>query len=205
MITKRSDRYGVRIYKAGKQVWVGTYRTLREAREAERHALSQAQPTTDETVAEFSERWLRDFRRPRASTNRHNAYMVAPLVADIGSVKMGDIRRRQAREWALRHRSSVPVVRAMFNDALNEECVVTNPFANLRLDQRRGRRDLNVPSEAEVHALADTALRIFGSYGPTFRACVLFAAYVGLRPAEMFVLEWSDLDGDEVNIRRVAR
>jgi integrase len=28
----------------------------------------------------------------------------------------------------------------------------------------------------------------------TFRACVLFAAYVGLRPAEMFVLQWSDFD-----------
>jgi integrase len=115
---------------------------------------------------------------------------------------MADIARRQAREWALRHRASMPVVRAMFNDALNEECVRTNLFANLRLDQRRGRRDLDVPAEAEVHALADTALRVFGAYGPTFRACVLFAAYVGLRPAEMFVLQWSALVGDEVHIRR---
>ncbi len=90
----------------------------------------------------------------------------------------------------------------MYNDALDEECVTTNPFAKLRLDQSRGRRDLVVPTEAEVHAVADTALRIFGSYGSTFRACVLFAAYVGLRPAEMFMLQWSDLDGDEVHIRK---
>ncbi len=34
------------------------------------------------------------------------------------------------------------MVRALFNDALDDECVTTNPFANLRLDQRRGRRDL---------------------------------------------------------------
>lgn len=202
MILKRGDRYGVRIYKAGIQVWVGTYRTLREAREAEREALSRTRPTKDETVAEFSERWLRDFKRPRALTNRHNAYMVKPLVTEYGSVRMADIARRQAREWALRHRSSVPVVRAMFNDALNEECVMTNPFANLRLDQRRGRRDLDVLTEPEVNVLADTALRVFGPYGPTFRACVLFAAYVGLRPAEMFVLQWSDMVGDEVHIRR---
>ena len=76
------------------------------------------------------------------------------------------------------------------------------PVRHLRLDQRRGRRDLEVLAEAEVHALADTALRVFGSYGPTFRACVLFSAYVGLRPAEMFMLQWSDLVGDEVHIRR---
>lgn len=116
MIIKRADRYGVRIYVAHKQVWVGTFRTLKEARQAERDALTQVRPTKDETVGEFVERWLRDFKRPRASTNRHNAYMVKPLVAEFAAVKMADISRRRAREWALSHRSSVPVVRAMFND-----------------------------------------------------------------------------------------
>jgi integrase len=204
MIIKRGNRYGVRIYVAKRQVWVGSFRTRQEARQAEREALMRVRPTNDETVSEFVERWLRDFKRPRASTNRHNAYMVKPLVAEFGSVKMSDISRRRAREWALRSRASVPVVRAMFNDALNEECVSTNPFANLRLDKRRGRRDLVVLSEAEVHDLANTALELFGAYGATFRACVLFAAYVGLRPAELFLLEWRDVDmaASEVRINR---
>lgn len=202
MIVKRGNRYGARIYRAGKQEWVGTYRTLKEARAAEHHAVAQARPANEETVAEFVERWKRDFPRPRASTNSHNAYMVKPLVRDFGSTKMSGISRRRAREWARSHRASVPAVRALYNDALDEECVTTNPFANLRLDQGRGRRDLDVPSEPEVHDLADKALRVFGSYGPTFRACVLFAAYVGLRPAELFMLEWSDLSDDEVHIRR---
>jgi integrase len=204
VIIKRGNGYGVRVYVAQRQVWVGTFRTRKEALLAEREALMRVRPTADETVAEFVERWLRDFRRPRASTNRHNAYMVKPLVAEFGSVKMSDIARRRAREWALRNRASVPVVRALFNDALNEECVTSNPFANLRLDQRRGRRDLVPLSEAEVRDLADASLPLFGAFGPTFRACVLFAAYVGLRPAEMFVLEWSDIDiaRSRVHIRR---
>jgi integrase len=202
MIYKRGNRYGVRIYDAKRQVWVGTFRTHQEARLAEREASMRVRPANDETVSEFVERWLRDFKRPRASTNRHNAYMVKPLVAEFDTVKMSDISRRRAREWALRHRGSVPVVRAMFNDALNEECVTTNPFANLRLDQRHGRRDLIALTEAEVRELADTSLSLFGAYGPTFRACILFAAYVGLRPAEMFVLKWSDIDiaGSQVDI-----
>jgi integrase len=204
MIKKRGKRYGVRIYAAKRQVWVGTFRTLQEAKLAEREASMRVRPANDETVAEFVERWLCDFKRPRASTNRHNTYMVKPLVAEFGTVKMSDISRRRAREWALRHRGSVPVVRAMFNDALNEECVTTNPFANLRLDQRRGRRDLVALSEAQVRDLADASLHLFGAYGPTFRACVMFAAYVGLRPAEMFVLQWSDLDipGSLIKINR---
>jgi integrase len=117
---------------------------------------------------------------------------------------MGDITRRQAREWAVRHRANVPVVRAPFNDALDEEVVTTNPFANLRLDQRRGRRDLNALSRPELDKLADAALDTLGDYGPTFRACILFAAYVGLRPAELFMLRWTDLDfaGQEVRIRQ---
>lgn len=194
MIIKRGSRYAVRVYVAKRQVWVGTFRTQKEAREAERNALVRVRPAADETVGEFVKRWLRDFKRPRASTNRHYASMVKPLVADFGTVKMSDVSRRRAREWALKHRGSLPVVRALFNDALNEECVVSNPFANLRLDQRRGRRDLEALSEPEVLGLANVSLDLFGAYGPTFRACVLFAAYVGLRPGEMFVLQWSDID-----------
>jgi integrase len=204
MIIKRGNRYGVRIYVAKRQVWVGSFRTLQEARLAEREALMRVRPANDETVGEFVERWLRDYKRPRASTNRHNDYMVKPFVTEFDTAKMSEISRRRAREWALRHRGSVPVVRAMFNDALNEECVTTNPFANLRLDQRHGRRNLIVLTEAEVCELADTSLSLFGAYGPTFRACILFAAYVGLRPAEMFVLKWSDIDiaGSQVHISR---
>ena len=36
MIIKRGSRYGVRVYRAGRQVWVGTFPTLREARAAEK-------------------------------------------------------------------------------------------------------------------------------------------------------------------------
>jgi integrase len=92
----------------------------------------------------------------------------------------------------------------MFNDALNEECVTTNPFANLRLDQSRGRKDLNVISHAELDALGDAALATLDDYGPTFRACILFAAYVGLRPAELFMLRWTDINfaRGEVEIRQ---
>jgi integrase len=76
--------------------------------------------------------------------------------------------------------------------------------ARSRLDQCRGRRDLTALTRAELDQLADAALATLGDYGPTFRACILFAAYVGLRPAELFMLRWTDLDlgRHEVRIRQ---
>ncbi|MEK6273704.1 MAG: site-specific integrase [Actinomycetota bacterium] len=91
----------------------------------------------------------------------------------------------------------------MFNDAINDGLHPgPNPFANLRLEQPRGRKDLTALKEDELHQLADVALRVHGDYGPTLRAMILFAGYVGLRPGELFALERSDVGHDEVTIRQ---
>jgi integrase len=91
----------------------------------------------------------------------------------------------------------------MFNDAINDGLHPgPNPFANLRLEQSRGRKDLVALTENELHELGNTALCVLGEYGPTFRAMILFAGYVGLRPGELFALERGDLSEDEVHIRR---
>ena len=86
---------------------------------------------------------------------------------------------------------------------LDEYVVTENPFTNLRLPQSRGRRDLEVITEKRLHELADSALTTCGGYGSTFRACILFAAYIGLRPGELFTLKWADVDFavGEVRIR----
>lgn len=209
MIQKRGGKWGVRIYRDGKQEWVGTFPTLREARAAEREAVVRTRPTRDESVAEYVERWKVEHARKRASTNRHNAYMVRGFVEHFGDVLMADVPKAKARAWVKtgKNRSALPVLRALFYDALEDEVVTENPFANPHrwsrgervadpsaARSRAGRRDLVALTQAEVHGLADTALMVLGTYGPTFRACVLFCAYVGLRPAEMFVLEWSDID-----------
>lgn len=159
MIQKRGNKqYGVRIYRAGKQEWVGTFPTLKEARAAERKELERPRAARDETCDSFAERWLKDYPRPRASTRRQYAYDTATFAASFKGVKMSDITKRRAREWALQHRSAHPTIRTMFNDALEEEIVISNPFSGLRLEQSRGRKDLDPISADELHRLADTAL-----------------------------------------------
>lgn len=109
-----------------------------------------------------------------------------------------------ARSWALRvPQSNVRIVRAMFTDAINDQLHPgPNPFSNLRLEQSRGRKDLIALTEDELTELGEKALEVLGEFGPTFRAMIVFAAYVGLRPGELFALERTDVGHDEVTIRQ---
>jgi integrase len=62
-----------------------------------------------------------------------------------------------------------------------------------------------VPTRAEVERLADCAPEVWGGeVALTTRALILMAAFVGMRPAELYGLRWSDLDfrDDEVRVER---
>jgi integrase len=191
MIVKRSGSFGVSVYDPSTKWkrWVGTFPTQREAREAEREAASHRRVGSKVSCAEFASRWLIDYARPAAATRRTYSYALTSFVENFGSARLADLDRPTARAWALSQpQSNVRAVRAMLNDGLHPG---QNPFANLRLEQPRGRKDLTALTEPEVQRLADAAPAVHGPYGPTFRATILFAAYVGLRPGELFALVMS--------------
>jgi len=230
MIRKRGRKYAVAVYNpaVGKKVHVGTYAKLGSAREegtarwaeadAERRfAESSARPA--ETVASFGARWLKLYPRPQATTNAYYAEAIEPLLRDFAARPLDGIGRAEARQWIAGNRRHLQAARAFFNDAIDAELCERNPFAKLGLSQPRGRRDLTVLTEGEVHELADAALVALGEgYGSTFRACILFAAYVCLRPAELFDVEraprthpdhspasWIDLGALEVHVNGQVR
>jgi integrase len=207
MIVRRSNgKYGVSVYdKAlGHKRWVGTFATRREAKEAEREALRSSSARGSETCGDFSRRWLTDYPREAAASRQTYRYALKQFQEDFARVRLRDLDKRTARHWALNQpRSNVRTVRAMFTDAINDGLHPgPNPFSNLRLEQPRGRQNLTALTEPEAVRLADHALDCLGSFGPTFRAMVLFAAYVGLRPGELYALERRDVGKDEVLIRQ---
>jgi integrase len=210
MIVKRKGRhglrYGVSVYDAslGRKRWIGTFATMREAKAAERVASTRRGSGSNLTCGEFAERWLVEYARPAAATRGNYRYGVQQFVSDLGRLRLADLDRPSARTWALAQpQSRVKAVRALFNDAINDGLHPgPNPFANLRMEQPRGRKDLTALTQPELHALADVSLAVHGDYGPTFRAMILFAGYVGLRPGELFALERTDVRGDEVTIRQ---
>jgi integrase len=205
MIVKRGGTYGVSLYDSAlkRKRWVGTFRTLGEARDAER-AASRRRGVGRLTCGEFSELWLTDYARAAGATRRTYRYGVAAFVDEFGHVRLSEFDRLTARSWALRvPQSNVRIVCAMFTDAINDQLHPgPNPFSNLRLEQSRGRKDLTALTVAELTALGEKARDVHGEFGTTFRAMVVFAAYVGLRPGELFALERGDVGRDEVTIRQ---
>lgn len=86
--------------------------------------------------------WLTDYARAAGATRRTYRYGVAAFVNEFGQVRLSEFDRLTARSWALRApQSNVRIVRAMFNDAIDDGLHPgPNPFANLRLEQSRGRK-----------------------------------------------------------------
>ena len=127
MILKRSGKYAVSVYDPAlkRKRWIGTYQTLKEAREAERDAGRRKLSSSRMTYREFVERWLVDYARPAAATRRNYRYGLRGFVEDFGHVRLADLDRPTARAWALKHpRSNVRAARAMLNDAINEGCIL---------------------------------------------------------------------------------
>ncbi len=222
MIVKRSGGYGVRVYNpaTGRKEWVGTYPrlgTVREegtARWAEADAAARfATRVRRITVKDFSQEWLHDkANAPRnawaPTTLATNTYMIAPFVDEYGHIPIADLGRAEAASFSLQHPVHLPVCRAMVNWAIHKGArTAVNPFSNLARDlgitQSRGRKDLpdDWLTTDQVNKLAETA-RGTHAHGDMIAAAITFAAYVGLRPGEMFALEWDDLDlkNNEVKI-----
>src|SRR5437763_1687687 len=112
---------------------------------------------------------------------------------------------RLARAWAKRHQAQLAAVRAMYGDAVRDGLVEINPFAGLRLPGSRGRKNIVALTEGDLHQIADVALderMELGDYGPEYRAQILFAGYVGLRPGELFALRRDDVVGQLCTIER---
>jgi len=205
VIVKRGSSWGVSVYDRAlkRKRWVDTFKTKAEAREVERAAAQRRSVGGRMTCSEFAGLWLDEYPRAAGATRRTYRYGVKAFSEEFVHVRLSEVDRLAARSWALRApQSNVRIVRAMFNDAINDGVHPgPNPFANLRLEQSRGRKDLIALTRDELDELGATALRVHGEFGPTLRAMIVFSAYVGLRPGEMFALERSDVGRDEVRIR----
>lgn len=204
-VFRRGDKWGAKFVKDGQQHWVpgGPWERKSHAREAEMRYRDQLNlRRSDETCASFADRWLEEWPRPEASTRKQYAHAVRRFAEAFGQTRLDEVDRLAARTWAL----SVPkrvsqVVRTMFADAYNVGLVEENPFANMRLPASEKSAEIQPPSMEEYRELLK-ACTILGGYGPEFRAMIQFAGWTGLRQGELFGLQWDDLDGDVIHIRR---
>lgn len=209
IIRRPSGRYAVQVYDptTRRMRQLGTYDTKREAALAERDHRAGAQRGR-ETVGSFYARWMRDYPRPADSTRHHYEIQARRFAAANADRWLDRITRREAREWALAHPAEHPTLRAMFTDALRDDLVPSNPFANLGLRRPTAKRDLAPEwlTETDIDGLARAARLVHDQVtGELVAGALTFCAYTGLRPGEMYALEWRDLSPGEARIDRAAR
>ena len=109
-------------------------------------------------------------------------------------IKLADVDRPMARKFANTRPRSAVVVRNMFSDAVDDGLIDANPFANLQLEQARGRSQHPAITEEELHDLGDAAVLLLGGpYGQVYRSFILATGYMGCRLNEGLNLEHHDL------------
>jgi len=206
--TAKSGRtsYGVRINRgAGREQWVGSFPTEKQAKIAEAEALANGLVITNAiTCADWAARFLARYQRERKDSSYDTARAgLKRFLAEFGDRPLDSITRLEAIDWAERvPRSRIPVVVTLMNAALDAELVDRNPFRGLQR-ATRGRSDAAPPTVEELDRIVQ-ACAVHGSYAPQMRALVLFAAYTGMRPGELFALEHDDVDrrAMRIDVRR---
>lgn len=214
MIYERKSSWAVRVYRGnGEWKWVGSFpfadyggkRAARSAavksEEAAKDSYRAPRGSRVETCDEFAARWPIDYPRPSAATLSTYRSALKPFIAHFAGVPLADIDRDTARRWAVgQPPSQINVLRSMFNDALEDDLVQRNPFEKMGRARKSnpqvgGKKQIWVPTVPELHTLAGLAVDVHGEeYGPTFAAYILFAAYSGMRPGELAVLEADCVD-----------
>lgn len=204
-VFKRGDKWISKFQLGGVQQWTpgGPWKTKRNAQEAERRYRDQLEArVSEETCASFAERWLEEWPRPEASTQRLYAAAARRFAEHFGPTPLGEIERLSARSWALSVPRSVSrVIGTMYEDARNIGVVESNPFSNLRLPASEKKGTIEPPTMDEYRRLLD-AVGVLGGYGPEFRAMIQFAAWTGIRQGELFALQWPEVGETEITVRQ---
>lgn len=186
---------------------VGTYDTKREAKVAEYHALETRVAKT-ETVASFVARWTLNYPRPADSTNKHNSERIRAFAAAYGNKRLNAITRQQARAWALEHPAEHPALRVLFGDALRDDLIYKNPFANLGVNRKKSKRHIEPGwmTAGDISQLAAAAFLVHRrGTAELVSSAILVSAYTGIRPGELFALEREDVRENELVISKAMR
>lgn len=166
-------------------------------------------PTLETYATRVLDHWANEVM-PKSGRKRKTSTMVVQrqsmkAVRDkFGAKRLDQVTREMARNWALTVPTNcVKVATQLFNRAIDEYPEITrNPFRGLA-PQTKGRSEEAPPTEREFNRLLD-AWEVHGDYAVYGRAMQTFAGHSGMRPGELYALEWSDIDFDagRINVMR---
>jgi integrase len=194
----KQGRYLGRVWTDGTERYLGYFCCKRErtaAQEAARSSLRRETSVRTEvrTCNDVADEFLAEYaERHKASSCITATQSLKAFRDQFGDRPIGSIARAEAKQWARTRPHGLPVVVTLFNWAIDEEVVGTNPFRKTT-KRGKGRSEKAPPSVKQLEALLD-ACDALGDYADQMRALIVFGAYSCMRPSELFELRWSDID-----------
>ena len=204
-VLPRGDRWISRPYISGVgQKWGGTFDTPEEAEERSKELIGEhaTRPPKQETIHSFCGRWVRDFPRPKGSTNdkyKAEAKRFAAEADPNDRRRLHEYGVTEALAYGRKHgEPAISILRAMFGDARREGLLrkdAENPFSSLGIAKGRGRKDLVAITEDELDLICEIIYDAHSKdFAPVFHCIVDWAAATTMRPSEIFGLDRPDVD-----------
>lgn len=183
---------------------VGGFASRAEAEEALRKALARLRPggcAATMTLADLVEEYL-GMHQGEPVTIAKLRWLLGKATSVLGQVRLADLSPKEIYAW----RQTIPeghrfvatqALRQVLSRAVEWEWVTDNMAKRVPNPSRRANEKRPFESWEQIEAVA-------AQLGPVYRTLVIFAAATGLRPSELFGLEWRDVDRDAgvVYVRR---
>lgn len=190
--------------------WVGRYATKGEAEDHLVRALHDMQEgsyvdVSSITVAEWAERWLRDYVtvRVRDTTLAHYSQALQNhIIPDLGSVRLQKLDKPTVQasvtRWGQEYKASTvrqiaAILKAMLKEAVESGLIKRNPSLGISLP-KMGSTDRRALSARETRDLL-TGLAGTRLYLPT-----LLSVSTGMRRGEILGLKWSAIEGNMARV-----
>jgi integrase len=173
---------------------VGGFASEAEAEQALRKALARLRPggcAVTMTLADLVEEYV-GMHQGEPVTIAKLRWLLGKATAELGPMRLADLLPKYIYAW----RQTIPeghrfeatqALRQVLTRAVEWDWIVDNPAKRVPNPQRRAKEKRPFESWQEIEAVA-------AQLKPVHGPMVVFAAATGLRPSELFGLEWRDVD-----------